>query len=339
MPGYFINRLSNTIVPISVLFIGILSFFIQCKSDNNKISLVEPLSESDILRSDYIEPGIKWGYIDVHGEMVIREQFDDCRNFSQGLAAASIHGLWGYIDHNGKWVVKPEYRGTWTFKDGLGRVKVLDGKFGYLDTLGHLVIDTIWEEGEEFSEGFTKVRKDNRFQFIDKSGGLLSPESWDMAFAFKNGYARVSNGGWWGLLDRKGNLVIQVKYEDLGQIANNRIPVELKGLWGYLDSLGKVRIEPKYEEVSPFQGQYAAAKKGSHWIIIDQTGQTHSLDFDFIQVLGENRWGVQKRDSFALLNNDGRLLTPFKYTQINQFHENKAVFRQDDLFMISGVIR
>lgn len=325
---------SNFLVNVTklVVFIGILSFITFCKSEQNGNQLMEPLSEADILKSDYIEPGIKWGYIDIHGEVIIDEQFDDCRNFSFGHAAASQRGLWGYIDHQGKWTVKPVYRGAWTFRDGLGRVKVLNSKYGFLDTLGAMIIDTVWDEAEDFNEGFAKVQKDNRFQYITKDGSLLSPDSWDMAFGFKNGFARVSNGGWWGLINQQGSMVITTKYDGLGDLVDNRVPFQVKGKWGYLDSTDKIKIEPIYDEVTGFQDQYAAVRKEERWFIIDQNGQPGSLDFDFIQPLGEGRWAAQKRDTFALLNRSGRMLTGLKYNQINQFHEHKAVFTKDELY-------
>lgn len=332
MRGYSINRQFALNVPYRLFFIGILGFFTLCRSDQKEIQRVEPLSEADILKSDYIEPGIKWGYIDLHGEVVIEEQFDDCRNFSDGLAAASQEGLWGYINHSGKWVVKPIYKGAWSFAQGRGRIRVLDGKYGYVDTLGLLVIDTFWDEGADFSEGIALVRKDNRFQYIDRKGKLITPDSWDMAFSFKNLYARVSNGGWWGLIDHRGKLIIPAQYDGMGQIENNRIPVQIKGKWGYLDTTAKIKIDPQFEEVTSFQDQYAAVKKGEKWFIVDQNGKPISIDFDFIQALGNHRWSGQKRDTFALLNSEGKPLSSFKYTQINQFHENKAVFSQDELF-------
>jgi WG repeat protein len=47
-------------------------------------------------------------------------------------------GKRGYIDKTGRLVIAPRYDDTWLFHDGLAAVKV-DGKFGYIDTSGKYV--------------------------------------------------------------------------------------------------------------------------------------------------------------------------------------------------------
>jgi hypothetical protein len=52
------------------------------------------------------------GFIDKHGKIVIKPQFDDAHDFSDGLASIRIRdrkpfGKWGYIDKQGKIVIKP----------------------------------------------------------------------------------------------------------------------------------------------------------------------------------------------------------------------------------------
>ncbi|MHC4489349.1 MAG: WG repeat-containing protein [Planctomycetota bacterium] len=43
----------------------------------------------------------RWGYIDNSGKVVIAQQYDDARDFSEGLARVNISGKWGYIDRYG----------------------------------------------------------------------------------------------------------------------------------------------------------------------------------------------------------------------------------------------
>ncbi len=53
--------------------------------------------------------------------------------------------------------------------NGLARV-IQSGKIGYLDVTGKLVIPAVYEEGENFSEGFAFVKKDGHYFYINKSG-------------------------------------------------------------------------------------------------------------------------------------------------------------------------
>jgi len=54
-----------------------------------------------------IEKDGKWGYIDNTGRIVIKPQFDEARDFSEGLARVTIDGKFGYIDKTGKYVWEP----------------------------------------------------------------------------------------------------------------------------------------------------------------------------------------------------------------------------------------
>lgn len=46
----------------------------------------------------------KWGYINDSQQFVIRPQFDDAKNFSDGKAAVKRNGKWGFINRAGKWL-------------------------------------------------------------------------------------------------------------------------------------------------------------------------------------------------------------------------------------------
>ena len=45
--------------------------------------------------------GDRWGYVNKAGETVINPQFDEVKNFSEGLAPVKII-RWGYVDSAGK---------------------------------------------------------------------------------------------------------------------------------------------------------------------------------------------------------------------------------------------
>jgi len=69
------------------------------------------------------------GYVDTHGQWAIRPQFDDARDFSEGLAAVNrggkchMGGKWGYIDKDGKATIPLQYDFAGQFKNGHACVK------------------------------------------------------------------------------------------------------------------------------------------------------------------------------------------------------------------------
>ena len=49
----------------------------------------------------------KYGYIDKSGSFVIPPQFDDCYEYSEGIASVEIDGKSGFIDKQGDFVIPP----------------------------------------------------------------------------------------------------------------------------------------------------------------------------------------------------------------------------------------
>ena len=72
----------------------------------------------------------RYGYIDQRGKLVIKPQFIDAREFSEGLArvwVAGGKGRWGYVDLTGKMAIPAQFEWAEDFSEGLAVVKI-DGK-------------------------------------------------------------------------------------------------------------------------------------------------------------------------------------------------------------------
>ncbi len=63
------------------------------------------------------ESGGKWSYT-----VVAEPQFEDVRNFSEGLAAVRVDGKWGYIDASGEMVIEPQFVLASDFSGGIAAV-------------------------------------------------------------------------------------------------------------------------------------------------------------------------------------------------------------------------
>ena len=92
------------------------------------------------------------------------------------------------------------------YKEGLAIVNGNNGKFGYIDCLGELVIPCKWRWANEFHDGIAYVAIDNlKVGFINKKGEFVIPPKWNKAcplyfnltnwsqtsIAFSEGFAAV----------------------------------------------------------------------------------------------------------------------------------------------------
>ena len=84
-----------------------------------------------------------------------------------------------------------------------------DGKAGFIDKAGTMVIAPQFSEAWKFSEGLAAVKIDGKWGFIDKSGQMVIPPRYPAANSFYEGLVSVNNGrSWsWSYIDRTGKYV------------------------------------------------------------------------------------------------------------------------------------
>ena len=137
--------------------------------------------------------------------------------FSQTLSDAELYpvrvnGKEGYIDATGRMVIKPQYEKALYFSEGLAGVEIGD-KSGYVDKAGRIVITPQFDGLGSFSEGLADVSKGGRRGYVDKTGKMVINPQFDVAFSFSEGLARVWIGDMTGYIDKTGRYVIGPRFD------------------------------------------------------------------------------------------------------------------------------
>ncbi|MBE9577584.1 WG repeat-containing protein [Moraxella sp. K1664] len=101
---------------------------------------------------------------------VVGYDFVNC--LSEGLASVEQNGKWGFIDNTGKVVIPVQYDYVGYFSEGLATVKQ-NGKFGFIDKTGKVVIPVQYDNAWVFENGKAEVSLNGEFFYIDKTGKRL----------------------------------------------------------------------------------------------------------------------------------------------------------------------
>ena len=128
------------------------------------------------------------------------------------LTPIKNNGKYGFADKIGKVVIPCQWKDTRTFSEGLAAVRDASGKWGFIDKTGKVVIPCQWKDAWNFSEGLALVKDANeKWGFIDKTGKVVIPCQWENARTFSEGFALVcdDNGKWWRI-DKTGKVVSEV---------------------------------------------------------------------------------------------------------------------------------
>lgn len=89
-----------------------------------------------------------------------------------------------------------------------------NGKYGYLDKNGNIIIDFIYDGADDFSEGLARVYKtihdEDIYGFIDEFGNEIIPIKFEYALPFKEGLAIIRMNRKFGYIDGSNKIVIDI---------------------------------------------------------------------------------------------------------------------------------
>lgn len=215
-----------------------------------------------------------------------------------------------------------------------------EGKWGFINPQGQVVIKPQFDEVESFSEKLARVSVGLDQGFIDEHGSVVIKPQFRCAFGFSEGLAPVARdcGGKWEYIDRDGKTVIPAKFSWAGQFSEGRaevllvadpnVPNILKS--GYIDKSGNVVIDPKYGWSEPFSNGLALIadnKPDSNEYFnpkafIDRNGKQATKFFQNAETFSEGLAGVEINSLWGFINRDGVVVIKPEYDFILREFEN-----------------
>lgn len=99
-------------------------------------------------------------------------------------------GKWGYCNAAGLLVIPVQFTNTTFFNEGMAGVEIND-KWGFINTKGKIVVQPVYDTVGYFSQGLAVVAKNGNYGYINVKGDEVIKLQYTNAEAFENGYARV----------------------------------------------------------------------------------------------------------------------------------------------------
>lgn len=156
---------------------------------------------------------------------------------------------WGFIDTIGQLVIPAEYDEVAQFSEHLAAVN-RSGFWGYIDREGNEIIGPQFSSAYTFHEGLARVKPFNKSTcYITSKGKLVASEEWAAAGDFSNGRALVRVGTQFGYIDTSGQWLIKPLYSKARNFENGLAIVEFQEKQGVIDLTGEYVIRPNYEQI------------------------------------------------------------------------------------------
>ena len=239
----------------------------------------------------------RYGYMDRTGKTVIPPQFDDAKDFSEGLAVVKVGRKFGFIDKAGKVVITPQFNQADSFRNG--RAGTCDALCGFIDSDGKYVSTPEFRwigdfSGTRSSDYAPVAFSDGSFGFVSRAGKVEIPGPFEglSPDGFRGGPAPARIRGHWGFVDRAGKWVIDPQFDMATNFSEGMAAVQVSGKWGYIDSDAKFVVNPQYEAALPFRFGLAPIRIAGKWALIDRKGAIAG-DARFLEILGAAANGLR----------------------------------------------
>lgn len=231
-----------------------------------KGKVIIPIKYDDLMPSEHGMTGVlakgKWGFYNAAGKEVIKPQYDSVvNNFNQfGHALVIKAGKKISIGKNGNVMAAsiadnenkrlenaankvPSFRASYAelgeFIDGIAFASK-DGKWGYVNTKGVVVVPLIYGFSTDFEYGMGCVELNDKWGFVNKTGKVVIPIIYENVDIFSNGLASVMVNGKWGYINTAGTMVIKPQFTTSGRFSKKGVaPVTADGLYFMITKEGK----------------------------------------------------------------------------------------------------
>jgi WG containing repeat len=130
-----------------------------------------------------------------------------------------------------------------------------DGKFGYIDSNGKVIIPFKFDDAWYFSEGLASIKIGEKRGYINEKGKIVIEPQFVWANSFFEGLAKVETSdsfGLTGFIDKSGKIVIKPEFRQVDHFSDGLALVQIDSKYGYIDKLGKTVITPQFSYAHPF---------------------------------------------------------------------------------------
>ena len=222
-------------------------------------------SASDFkLNCAFVKTDDKYALIDICGKEItppIFDEYEPINLFEKGLNAVRTGDKWGFINKNGQWVIPAQYDHVSNFRSGLAKVYNAPDDF-YINPQGKTVYPPLFDEwlfdpGDGTCIAF---KEEGKYGFADSTGQVIIQPQYRMAYSFSEGLAYVEDiQGGTGFINLQGEYVIPPDYQFNGPTycKDGRVIVCQNSLQGFMDKDGKKITPIKYDYVNSFENNFA----------------------------------------------------------------------------------
>jgi WG containing repeat len=204
-------------------------------------------------------------------------------------------------------------------------VVVQNGKYGYIDHQGKIVIRPRFVWGIDFWQGLANVYVCGRKVSVD-SNGAFHPRR--VALAGQLVPKRIDRKV--GFVDAAGQFKIPPTFDEGLPFSEGLAAVEVDNKWGFIDTEGHLAIRPQFAAAYYFREGVATVDSELGTQIVDKSGTAISEGFETIDFVSEGRVPVMRNRKWGFLDLQGKIAIPLVYEEMRPFSGGLALVQKEN---------
>lgn len=177
----------------------------------------------------------------------------------------SPDGKWGYIDRDGRVLISPQFADARDFFDGMAAVQAASGNWGYIArskaTPAPAGQFAIKASFRDAGDFHDGRAVVNGGTTVIRTDGSVVGR-YEQVLAYSDGLAAYREGDRWGFLDVEGKTAIRPRFDAVLPFSSGfaRVWNAAVKRWGVIGRLGHLTADYVFETIGPFDGGLAAAR-------------------------------------------------------------------------------
>lgn len=193
-----------------------------------------------------------------------------------------------------------------------------NGKHGFCDSTGKVMIAPAYAEAEEFSEGYALVQRNDLYGYINKAGKTKIEFQYTEASGFVNNVAIVQKDKKYFVIDYS-NKILSARYDDIADFSEGMAIVKKNNLFGAININGQEIIKPSFDMISDFSEGLAVFLKNGKYGFADKQGFVAIAPlFDWVSPFRDGQARAQFNKLFGVINRKGDFMIPPAFDLIDE---------------------
>lgn len=188
-------------------------------------------------------------YLDSRGAVALETDYRQGDFFDDGRARVCGERC-GFINESGDALFGFEYYRLDSPSEGrIGFCKE-EGKCGFLDLKGNVILEPVWEDVGAFSQGLAAARRDGKWGFIDGKGAWKIAPAYGSVLHFSEGLASVQSAEapyLFGIINTSGRVVLKFSHQKIFPYSGGLALFFHWDRFGYLDRQGQMVLTAQLE--------------------------------------------------------------------------------------------